>query len=205
MKYPNIVIIDDHSLFLQGIHGIISAGFPDSQISCYNSIASCEKELTNFEDIHLIISDIELPGEDIFPFLSKTKGLYPTLPIMVLTMHKKLSVIRKCKELDISGYLLKDDDELLHEAINNVLRGKCYYSPRVDKLYRSYAEQLNTISPREEEIIKLISQGLSNKEISEQLFVSVETVKTHKKNIKSKLGISGLSELIQYAHDNYLL
>ena len=202
---PNIVIIDDHSLFLRGLFRIIKEKYPRSNIRCYESIDECTKNIQDFKNVHLLISDIELPDENIFRFLKQIMLQYEQLPILVITMHKKLSVIRKCKNLNINGYLLKDDDELLHKAIKEILLGNTYYSPRVEKLYRLYARQLNTLSPREEEVARLIGLGLSNKEISEKLFVSIETIKSHKKNIKIKLGVTEHSDLIQYAHQHFLI
>lgn len=204
-KTKRIVVIDDHTLFLKGLYGILSTEFLDADIQCFESINDCKKNNTDFSAIDLFISDIELPGEDIFVFLEQTKTKYPELPVLVLTMHKKLSVIRKCKNLGILGYLLKDDDDLFVQALHEVITGKKFYSPRIEKLYRLYSEQLNSLSPREEEILKMISQGFSNQEMADKLFVSVETVKSHKKNIKLKLGITELSELVQYAQDNYLI
>ena len=201
----HIVIIDDHTLFLKGLYGIIKDRYPDATIHCYESIEQCQKSKTDFNSASLLISDIELPNENVFSFLKQTMQNYEQLPILVITMHKKLSVIRKCKNLNVNGYLLKDDDELLHQAITETLSGNTFYSPRIEKLYRSYARQLNMLSPREEEVTKMIGLGLSNKEISEELFVSIETVKSHKKNIKIKLGISEQSDLIQYANQHFLI
>ncbi len=204
-KTKRIVVIDDHTLFLKGLYGILSTEFVNSDIKCFESINDCKRNNIDFNIIDLFISDIELPGEDIFVFLELTKKNHPELPVLVLTMHKKLSVIRKCKNLEISGYLLKDDDDLFTEALHEVIIGKKFYSPRIEKLYRLYSEQLNSLSPREEEILKMISQGFSNQEMAATLFVSVETVKSHKKNIKLKLGLTELSDLVQYAQDNYLI
>jgi len=202
---PKIIIIDDHTLFLKGLYGIIKDQYPSAFIHCYESIEQCEKGKEDFDSVSLLISDIELPNENVFTFLKQTVQNYEKLPILIITMHKKISVIRKCKNLNINGYLLKDDDELLQKAIAEALLGNTYYSPRIENLYRSYARQLNTLSPREEEVTKMIGLGFSNKEISEKLFVSIETVKSHKKNIKIKLGVSEQSDLIQYAHKHFLI
>ena len=201
----NIVIIDDHSLFLKGLEGLIQEEFPKSTIHCFESIDDCCKVFQNFDLIQLLISDIELPNENVFEFFKCVKKSHKNLPILVITMHKKLSVIRKCKRLNINGYLLKDDDDLLHEALKEILLGKTYYSSRIEKLYRLYAKQLNTLSPREEDVSKMIGLGLSNKEIADKLFISIETVKTHKRNIKRKLGLSEHSDLIRYANEHFLI
>ena len=200
----NILLLDDHSLYLKGLESIIKEAFPLSKSDSFSSIKHLKKHTIDFEKYDLFISDIELPGEDIFKLFTEIKKSF-SVPILVVSMHKKLSVIRKCKSLNIEGYILKDDDELLIPAIRNLVSGNSYYSDRIEKFYDKLSNDQVKISIREEEILKLVCNGYSNQYISEQLHISVETVKTHKKNIKNKLGCNELNELIEAAKDRYLL
>lgn len=206
MKKPIFfAIIDDHTIFLRGLEELISQKFKNSNINCFDSISEFKKRKSIFPEIDLLICDIELPSEDVFTFFNELRESYPNIPILVISMHKKLSIIKKCKEFQIEGYLLKDDDDYLTEAINSILKGQQFYSPRIIKFYSKYSNQLNNISDREEEIILLMVKGFSNLEISDHLSVGLETVKTHKRNIRTKLGMHELSDIISYAKQNFLV
>ena len=120
-------------------------------------------------------------------------------------MHKKLAVIRKCKALGVEGYILKDEDEHLHKAIEQLLIGHSFYSPQVEIFYNRATNHYDSLSTREEDILKLIAQGYGNVEIADNFSIAIETVKTHKKNIKLKLGLKDMHDIIQYAKTNYLI
>ncbi|MGM0580449.1 MAG: response regulator [Bacteroidota bacterium] len=206
MEKPlDFAIIDDHTLFLKGLEELISQAFEKSNINCFDSIHDFQSHKLILPEVDLLICDIELPGEDVFTFFYELRESYPKIPVLVISMHKKLSIIKKCKELQIDGYLLKDDDDYLTEAINSILKGQHFYSPRIVKFYSKYSNQLNNISEREEEIILLMVKGFSNLEISKHLSVGLETVKTHKRNIRTKLGMHELSDIISYAEQNFLV
>ena len=101
--------------------------------------------------------------------------------------------------------ILKNDNEYFEEAIHNVLQRKTFYSPEILALLKNAESQNIALSEREEQIIRFICKGANNKFISEQLHISIETVKTHKRNIRDKLGLSETSEIIEYANQNILL
>jgi DNA-binding NarL/FixJ family response regulator len=120
-------------------------------------------------------------------------------------MHKKNAVIRRCKEIGIKGYLLKDEDDKLTEAIEVIINGGDFYSKSIQEFCEKTRESFINISEREEDIIKQMSKGYKNNEIAKNLCLSVETVKTHKKNIKLKLGVHTTQEIIEYAHKFYMM
>ena len=200
----NILILDDHSLFSEGLGGIIKNHFQEVNIQKYQSINALKQQVKNLNDFQLIISDIELPDENIFEFLSHLKSKHPQIPVLVISMHNKLSVIKKCKKLGVEGYILKDDHELIITAIETLIKGESYYSEKVLDTFSLLDKKEKLLTPREEEIIKLIANGKNNQEIAEQLFVSVNTVTTHRKNINNKLKVSNSGELIKYYYKNYI-
>ncbi len=201
----SVAIIDDHTLFLKGLMHLIKASLPESSIKTYRSLEGLYTEKQVLKYLDLIICDIELPGEDVFSFLGDLRRQYPMLPVLIISMHYKLVVIRNCKLLGIEGYILKDEDELLLPAIECILSGKVFYSPRVEAFDREFDHVMDSLTPREKDVIAYIAKGLSNKDISETLFVSIETVKTHKKNIKLKLGSDSTRDMINFAKSNFLL
>jgi DNA-binding NarL/FixJ family response regulator len=164
-----------------------------------------KKDKLDYSSFDLIISDIELPGEDTFAFLESLRNKVESLPILVVSMHKKNSVIRKCKEIGVKGYLLKDEDEQLQKAIETIINGGEYYSKAIQDFCKKTKSAFINISHREEEIIKLIAKGYSNNDIAKRLYLSIETVKTHKKNIKLKLGVNSTIEITEYANKIYLM
>jgi len=200
----DILILDDHSLFSQGLGKIIKGNYQGLNCHFYTSIASISQAKIDFNSLDFIISDIELPGEDVFEFLSDMKNNYPIVPVLIVSMHNKLSVIRKCKELNIEGYILKDDHDLVLLAIEQILAGEKYYSEKVLETLSILDEKEKLLTPREEKIIHMLSRAKNNHEIAEKLFISYNTVKTHRKNINRKLGLSKICEIVDYYNENYI-
>lgn len=200
-----IAILDDHTLFLKGMLYLIRDILPQAEILTYETVKDILHDHFIFKDLNLIVSDIDLPGEDVFELFNYSKKHFPELPILVISMHKKLAVIRKCKELQIEGYILKNEDDLFPRAVKSLLEGQEYFSPALEVFYRRAGDNLETLSGREEDIIKLIAKGFNNQEIADELYISTETVKTHKKNIKIKLGVDSTHDIITYTKTNYLL
>lgn len=204
MSKKKFILLDDHALFLQGLEHVILKSIPNCTTTLFSSIKDLNQSTINFNNVDLLISDMELVDEDIFDLLTELKTKYDT-PILVISMHKKLSLIKKCIKLGIEGYILKNDDEYLVDAINKVVKKEKFLSPEIEQLLQSASSQNIALSEREEQIIRFICKGAHNKDISEELHISIETVKTHKRNIKYKLGLSETSEIIEYANQNILL
>jgi DNA-binding NarL/FixJ family response regulator len=204
-KQLSIAILDDHSLFLKGMFLLLQDILPSAQIFTYQSVKDLDQHRHSLHKLDLFISDIDLPGEDVFEFFHWVREQIPALPVLVVSMHKKLAVLRKCKELGIEGYILKNEDDLFPEAVKVLLNGEKYYSQELEHFYRRASMNLETLSSREESIIKLITKGYNNQEIAQELYISPETVKTHKKNIKLKLGVESTQDIITYTKANYLL
>ncbi|PLX13515.1 MAG: hypothetical protein C0598_03385 [Marinilabiliales bacterium] len=199
-----IIILDDHSLFSQGLGQILKDNFDNVDLEIYKSIAKLTQQNIDYNSCELLISDIEIPGEDIFVFLNYIKSNFPKLPILVISMHNKLSVIRRCKDLNIEGYILKDDYNLIIKVVKELLNGKEFYSPKVLKTLDILKIKENLLTPKEEDIITLIAAGKSNQEIADELFISYNTIKTHRKNISRKLNTSSVADLVKYYYENYL-
>jgi DNA-binding NarL/FixJ family response regulator len=205
MKSKKIIILDDHTLFLRGMTLILKECCTDCEVFAYQSIRMLKKDKLNYKDFDLFISDVELPGEDTFGLLETLREKIPSLPILVVSMHKKNAVIRHCKDIGINGYLLKDEYEQLFKAIEAIMAGGEYYSNTIMEFCKKTKDIYVDISSREEQIIKLIAKGLNNNVIAQRLSLSRETVKTHKRNIKLKLDVSNTAEIIQYAKKTYLM
>jgi DNA-binding NarL/FixJ family response regulator len=199
-----IIILDDHSLFSEGLGNILTPNFKQLNLLKFTRIVDLKSQQIDFSLCDLLISDIELPGEDVFAFLEQIKTDFPNLPILVVSMHNKLSVIKKCKELGVEGYILKDDHELIIDVVNGLLQGCSYYSAKVEQTLNILNKKELILTPKEEQIIALIAAGRSSQEIADELFISYNTIKTHRKNIYRKLDLNTNGELIKYYFENYI-
>lgn len=196
-----IIIIDDHRLFVSGLKELLMHTL-DCEIITYTN---AQEFLDSNEQSDIIITDIEMPnmnGMELIEMLKK-KSYCP--PILVISMHKKYAVVNKCLSLGVEGYILKEDaDTELTKAVLMVLSNENYYSEKVIEVKNAQPEVVNKMTPREAQILKLIAGEMNNQEIADQLFISLDTVKTHRKNLKKKLNVATTQGLVKYAFENIL-
>ena len=199
-----VLILDDHSLFARGLGRILEDNLEQSEINICNNIASIKSKCIDLYTLDLFISDIELPNEDIYELLALLAEKIPELPVLIVSMHNKLSVIKKCQSLGIRGYILKDDDHLIIKAVNAIRNGESYFSEKVMNTLNILEKKEMVLTPKEEEVIAYLAKGYSNQEIADKIFISYNTVKTHRKNIYRKLGLNTNGDIIRYYYDNYI-
>ncbi len=201
-----VVIADDHKMFSEGLAALLNLS---SEIQVIGTVPN-GKELVaklQIEPADVVLLDIDMPelnGEEALPILKK---MWPNLKIVMLTMHDESSYINQFVSLGANGYILKNAgrDELV-KAIQSVASGMDFFSYEIISRLKAFDEeeaerQKVEFSDREMEIILLTSKSLTVKEISEKLFISANTVKTHRKNIQKKMGVNGLNEITKYALD----
>ncbi len=209
MAKISVIIADDHQVVSDGISSFLS------EIDEIESIikVSDGKELLQKFDIlkpDLVISDIEMPGLNGFEACSLIKKKSPETKVIILSMHKDYGLIKKLIDQGIDGYVSKNDDkEDFLNAIRSIIKGKKYFSQDVvlslaDKNdatpdSNSDFEKLSLLTERERDILKLICEGFSNKEIAAQLFISHRTVDTHRTNIMAKLDLNNVVQLTRFA------
>lgn len=204
---PKIIIADDHTLVNDGVKNLLSAN--------YDIIAQITDGANVIEVIQrlvpdVILLDINLPNKNGFKIAEEIKRSFSSIKIVFLTMYSEASFIEKAKLIEINGYMLKHStkDELI-VCLNAVLADKIYYDPKLDEptinLHQKdiFVKQF-AVSPRELDVINLIRKGLNSQEIAQKLSVSIETVKTHRKNIYFKLGVNSVFELVEFVDKNSL-
>jgi DNA-binding NarL/FixJ family response regulator len=160
----------------------------------------------------LILLDVNLKGNNGINLGKKIIQEFPALRVVMLTMYNQPRLLEETRKAGIQGYILKDNTthDLLR-GLYEVMQGNVYYDERITDLTNAevdpfgddFARRLN-LTFREVEIIRLIRDGLTTDEIAERLFISAFTVKTHRKNIHFKLGISKVTELVRFANQNGL-
>ncbi|MFL5765732.1 MAG: response regulator [Bacteroidia bacterium] len=215
MKKIRILIVDDHQLILDGLKSFISnvAGFAFAGEAMSGAAALSLARSAAFD---IVLMDIEMEGINGIETTRQLIAEKPDTKIIALTMYNEKGMITKALEAGASGYVLKNSnkDELI-EAILKVASGEKHLSGEVaatmnekkSTMIRSEKESpdTNNLTKREIEILRLIAQGLSNREVGEKLFISHRTVDTHRTNMMEKLEIKNIAGLIRYAiQQNYL-
>ena len=204
----SVYIVDDHELIIEGIISFLQkeknikvAGYATTAMACIDFFKS------NTADV--ILMDINLPDMSGLDLCKLIKTNYAGINVIALSTLNQGSYITQIIENGASGYLLKNaDKEEILAAIATVQSGKTFFSFEAGKIYKATTEKktgLPVLSKREKEILKLIAEGLTNLEISKQLFISIDTVDTHRKNLYAKLNVKNTALLIRYAIEhNYL-
>lgn len=156
----------------------------------------------------LLLMDVSMPDMNGFDATQRVHELDPNIKVLILTMHDEEELVARCLEAGAAGYIIKDApaSQLLY-AIEMVNKGERYLSPVVLKqVVAGYVKNSNVpltsydrLSPREREVLKLLAEGLSVKEIATRLNLSVKTVDVHKTNLMKKIDVHDRTELIKYA------
>ena len=210
MSPYSIILADDHVLVRQGLRRILE-GMPELEVV---GEANDGLELLALLDSlvpDIVILDIFMPNLRGIEAIYEIKKIRPEVNILILTMHKDKEYLYLALSAGAKGYLLKEDaDKELFSAIEKVRQGKTYISPHfseeiVDDLVqvgRGGAKtvfEVDPLTPREREVLKLIAEGKSSKEIAQLLFISVPTANNHRANIMGKLGLNKATDLVKYA------
>ena len=206
----HIVLADDHVMFRQGLKRILAER---SDLEVIGEVGCGLELLKLLEKLvpDLIILDISMPNLRGLEAIHEIKMNHPKVRILVLTMHKDKEYLRLAITGGAEGYLLKEDaDSELFSTIDMVRRGKKYISPELseglakDWIKVTRGDQEPSFEPerltvREREVLKLIAEGKSSKEIGDVLFISARTVEHHRANIMDKLNLKKTADLVKYA------
>lgn len=203
-----VVLVDDHQIVLDGLHFLFST-IENVEVA---AALTDSREVVPWLEEHgadILVADLHMPHLSGVDLLLKTRPLFPELKVLLLTMAEDVVNIREAVRAGVHGYLLKKTNkEELGRAIHVLMSGKNYYSKGViEELAHSPAEDLNECRPetiqsltrREVEILKLISEENSTTEIAEKLYISIPTVETHRRNLMIKLNARNLAGLVKYA------
>jgi two-component system response regulator NreC len=216
IRKTRILITDDHALFREGIHRMLEAesdlevvGEAQDARDAINKVASLSPDI--------VLMDISMPGLSSIEAVQQIKKLRPDTKVLFLTMYDDQEYIGQCLKAEASGYVLKDTpSSQLISAIREITRGGQYISPLalkkicVDYLGRGrLGAEMNSsydsLTAREREVLKLLAEGLTNKEVAVKLNISAKTADVHKSNLMRKLNIHDRAELIKYAIRNKLI
>jgi len=204
---PRIVIIEDDQTIREGYAYLINHTSPYTVVATYPSFDSARNKIVK-DNPDVIILDIQLPGTNGIDALPILKKLLPDVYIIMLTVYETEKTILDALANGASGYFTKNTPTAkLIEAIRDVVQGGGPMSPDVAKTV-ILSLQRNPDSPltrRETQILELMTTGKDRGQIAKELFIEIETVRTHTKNIYSKLNVNSKAEAIQVAKDKRLV
>ncbi|MFS2019664.1 response regulator [Massilia sp. GER05] len=198
-KTVHIMLVDDHPLVRDGLRARLEA-VPHFRVVAEADSGFDALALAGSTRIDLVLMDITMRDGSGIEATARLYANYPDIAVLILSMHDKLEYVTQAMQAGARGYVLKDapgKDIVL--AIDTVVAGGIYYSAAVARQLARPAAQDNQLTSREQEVLRHIANGESNKQIAKALDLSVRTVETHRLNIKRKLGIEGQAELIKFA------
>lgn len=213
----SILIADDHQLVLDGLTAIVQDRPEFNLVGTARNGREAVKLVALLKP-DIVFMDIDMPGMNGLEATSIIKRDHPETSVVILTMHSEPSLVKAVINFGANGYLLKNADR--HEFIDALLKvaeGKSYFSPELTRSLVSEGAKsssfltsnpsllLSKLTEREIEVLRLIAEGLSNKEIGDQLFISHRTVDTHRTNLMKKLDIHNIAGLIKFAFGNGLV
>jgi len=210
-KKNTVLIVDDHPLFREGLKSILArrSGF-EVVGEAGNGTEGFRKAKKLKPD--LVVMDLSLPDQSGIEVTHKIRSSLPETRVMVLSMHAKIDYITEAFRKGATGYVVKESaTEKLMECLETVSRGEYFIDSSLShKVVKSLMESdqkegkitnagYSTLTPREQQVMRLVAEGLSTKEIGEKLFISPKTVENHRSNILNKLELHSTMELVRYA------
>ncbi|HET7054279.1 MAG TPA: response regulator transcription factor [Solirubrobacterales bacterium] len=201
-----VILADDHAVVRGALHSLLDGQTDLDVVGEAADLASVRAALRD-QAPRVLVLDVNLPDGLAVDHVATLRELAPQTQIVLLTMERDLTLARKALDDGALGYLFKDAAHLeLIEAVRAAADGRQYLPAAVAAgLAKGPKEDRQPLSPRETEVLRLMALGHTNREIGEQLELSVRTVETHRSHIQQKLGLSSRPELTRYALDHRLI
>lgn len=208
IKEYGIILADDHALMREGIKNLINTTKGLQVIGEVSDGMELLKLMKKTKP-DMVLLDISMPGQRGIEAAKEIRDRYPDVDILFLTMHKSSEFLSMALEVGAKGYLLKEDSgtELL-QAIQEIRNGRSYLSPRLSQEFSTGIIDIcrgdrkaatNHLTHRERQILKLIAEGSTDRQISDLLFISLRTAQRHRFNIRTKLNLKRTADLVKYA------
>jgi DNA-binding NarL/FixJ family response regulator len=207
MKPVRVLLADDHTLVRAGLRKLLES-MPDFEVVGEAGDGLALLALVESLQPHLVLMDIAMPGLNGIEATARLVKAWPEIRVLILSMHQNEEYVRRALRHGAVAYLLKDSAPMeLELALNAVLRGETYLSPAVSKgVVNDYVQRLrgeeqpgDGLSHRQSEVLQLIAEGHSTKEIARRLDLSVKTVESHRSQLMKQLDIHEVTGLVRYA------
>jgi DNA-binding NarL/FixJ family response regulator len=211
-----ILVVDDHDIIRRGLKDLLNAR-PGWEVCAEAKTGKEAVALAEQLQPHIVVMDISMPDLNGLEAARRIHKALPKTGILILTMHFSDQLVREVIEAGARGYILKSDaDRDLVTAVDCIANRRTFFTSRASEmLLGSHALQPSNVepklplrsrlTPREREIVQLLAEGKSSKEVAVALNISVKTAETHRSNIMRKLEIHSVSELVRYAIKNQII
>ena len=202
MNTISLMLVDDHPLVRDGLRARLEA-VPGLQVVAEADSADAAVASAPGAAPDLVLMDIGLRGANGIEATRRLRALMPGLRVVVLSMHDNTEYVREALRAGASGYVLKDSPagEIV-DAIHAVMAGRQYLSASVAAAMQRAGDG-DTLTPREREVLALIAEGLSSRDIGERLAMGVRTVETHRTSLRRKLDLASPAALVRYAVERH--
>ncbi|HJQ85244.1 MAG TPA: response regulator transcription factor [Candidatus Binatia bacterium] len=207
MGRTRILLVDDHTIVRQGLRRLLET---DRELEVVGESGDGRTALDLVRDLHpdIVVMDISLPDLDGIEATQAITAEHRDVRVLILTMSSDDVAIRRSLKAGAKGYVLKDSPDIIR-AIKQVARGQSFFSPAAARLLstdyvntgtgRQVDDNLNLLTERELQVLRLIADGQTNKSIARTLTVSVNTIETHRKHIMDKLDLHNTAEIVRFA------
>jgi len=210
-----IIIADDHGVLRAGLRALLSA---ESELEVIEEATNGEEALKLAKELQpdIVLMDISMPGASGIDVTRRLKQIMPDVRILILTVHEDEGLLQEAIQAGASGYIVKRavESELI-DAIRAVWRGDLYVHPTMTRaLFKEMSAPasasnkdapVEALTPREVDVLQLIAQGYTNRQMADMLSISVRTVESHRSNLMGKLNMHSRVELVRYARENDLI
>jgi len=208
MEEIKVLVVDDHRIVLDGLCSLLEGA---DGFRCIGTLENGQQALDRLKLIKadVVLMDIDMPVMDGIEATTRIKRTMPDVKVISLTHHNERAMVQRLMDCGSDGYVLKNiDRDGLLTAIRKVMKGQKYFSEEVTRklaereVVTAASGAPAELTERETEILRLICEGLSSKQIGEKLFISPRTVDTHRTNLMNKLDIHNVAGLIRFAFQN---
>ena len=218
MDTIRLILADDHTMFVDGLEAMLGK---DDRFEVVGTASNMRETVSRMRDAQcdVLLTDLNMPGKNGVQMIAELREQFPFTKIVVLTMYYDSRLMKELEECQIHGFLLKNSTkEELIEAVETVYEGRSYRQKSLssmngnqdfvismdDEIKDAFHRQYS-LGKREFEVLLLVAMGKSSSEIAGQLGISVDTVNTHRKNIKYKVGLKNTAEIAAFAVRNQLI
>ena len=210
MTKIRLLLADDHPLIREGFRSLLNKNERFEIVG----IAENGKELVDLAGKELpdiILSDISMPVMNGMEAIEQIRNLYPSIKSVVLTMHEEREYVINALKIGVQGYIIKNVERFdLEKAIITIFEGGKYFSPIVtnilaESVARPEPPAISELTPREKEVLELVAQGHSTKQIADKLGIGTRTVESHRVNMLKKMKVNNTAELVRKAIEMKIL
>lgn len=192
-------IADDHRMLVEGLQAAIEESGIARVVDKSHTLDVCRKTLL-FRCPDVLLLDISMPDGSGVDFCEEVHEKYPDVKILMLTTYDEYTMVNRALAAGASGYIQKNAlSEEVVKGIETIMAGNTFFSTEIDRMMKKRINQAVWLTTREQELLRHIVDGCTNQEIADRMFLSVETVKTYRKNLTQKLGTKNVAELIRIA------